>query len=557
MGANGIYGLSGSGLDIESMVKVGMMGKQNEYDKMAQKYTKNEWTKAEYLDVNSQLTTFNVSTLSQYKMSSSMNAKTVTSTDSTISVTANASAGVMTHTVKVDKLSSSAYLIGTKSMTRYDLNTGNAYTASQSESTSVKLADVIFKEKNGNDITFAGNDETVTYNSGDIAFEFTIGNGKDTKTIKYTYEELLDGNKTFSALTSAISNSGLNIKASYDSVQDRFSFFNSEGGADNGITLSFDDSTAGGRAAKAFFESMGLVQSRNGVLENDGATITFDGSGAENKFMGTDGQVTIDGISYKTTDNKVTVSGVTYDVTRATEGSSTSTVAVSQDVESIISKVKSFVEDYNKLLSSLYEKYDEKPNSDYKPLTQSQRDSMKDEQIEKWEKKAKAGLLYHDRTIGKIITEMRSAISSQIEGLDGKYSSAYSIGIGTKGIKGQLTLDEDKLRAALANDSDSVFNVFASMDTNDMTNSKTNGVAQRLGDICTSASKSIKTRAGSSSDITEDSDLNNLLRNLQTRMSNFKRMMNSFEDALYKKYDAMEAALAKLGSQLSFVTGGQ
>jgi len=34
MGVNGIYGLSGSGLDIESMVKVGMMGKQNEYDRM-------------------------------------------------------------------------------------------------------------------------------------------------------------------------------------------------------------------------------------------------------------------------------------------------------------------------------------------------------------------------------------------------------------------------------------------------------------------------------------------------------------------------------------------
>lgn len=28
MGVNGIYGLSGSGLDVESMVKVGMMSKK-------------------------------------------------------------------------------------------------------------------------------------------------------------------------------------------------------------------------------------------------------------------------------------------------------------------------------------------------------------------------------------------------------------------------------------------------------------------------------------------------------------------------------------------------
>ena len=29
MGVNGLYGLSGSGLDIESMVKAGMLSKQN------------------------------------------------------------------------------------------------------------------------------------------------------------------------------------------------------------------------------------------------------------------------------------------------------------------------------------------------------------------------------------------------------------------------------------------------------------------------------------------------------------------------------------------------
>ena len=77
MGVNGIYGLSGSGMDIESMVKVGMMSKQNEYDKMAQKFTKNEWMKADYIELNSKITTFNASTLSQYKMSNTMNAKSV------------------------------------------------------------------------------------------------------------------------------------------------------------------------------------------------------------------------------------------------------------------------------------------------------------------------------------------------------------------------------------------------------------------------------------------------------------------------------------------------
>ena len=550
MGVNGIYGLSGSGLDIESMVKVGMLGKQNEYDKMQQKYTKNEWTKAAYLELNSNITTFNLSTLSQYKMSTTMNAKSVTSTDTAIRATANANAAVMSHSVTVDSLSSNSYLIGTQSLTRNAI-----VTDANSKDSSIKLADVLFTTDPRENTT---NDPDFEYNADTVAFRFTIGDGTDSEKIEYTYGQLLgDSQKTFYNFVSDIKKLGLNVKASYDSSQDKFSFINSEGGAANGIQLTFGTydaessnyttDEADNRAMK-FFNDLGLTTAEDGK-------ITF--TTGENDFMGTNGSIVIDGVSYETTDNKITVGDITYEGT----AKASATVAVSQDVDGIVDKVKSFVEDYNKLLASLYEKYDEKSNSDYKPLTQSQKDSMKDEQIEKWETKAKAGLLYHDRTIGKIITDMRNAIVTKVEGVDNeKYNSAYTIGISTTGIKGQLTLDEDKLRRALADDPDSVYSVFASMDSTNSTtmkNSSTNGIAQRLGDIFVSAKSSIEQRAGSSSDILEDSDLNNLLRQLQTRMSNFKKMMSSFEDALYKKYDAMESTLARLGTQLNYVMGGQ
>ncbi len=180
---------------------------------------------------------------------------------------------------------------------------------------------------------------------------------------------------------------------------------------------------------------------------------------------------------------------------------------------------------------------------------------MKEEQITKWEEKAKKGLLYHDQTLGKIIMNMRSAVTDTVEGVDSKYNSVFSLGVSTTGIKGQLVLDEDKLRKALSEDSEAVYNVFAKLDSENLNDSAKSGVAQRLGDIFVSATKTIKDRAGSSSDITEDSDLNNLLRNLQTKMSNFKKLMSSFETALYKKYDAMESTLAKLGTQLNYVMG--
>ncbi len=630
MGVNGIYGLSGSGLDIESMVKVGMMSKQNEYDKMAQKYTKNEWTKNALIEINNQITTFNMSSLTDYKLSSKMNAKTATSSnEATVKATANATAGNMAHKVSVTNLSTNAYLLGTKSFTRYDLNTTNGTGTVNSDSTSIQIKDVLFSSLKVNNGTVSGYiakaeksaswlaDKNLKfgYDSNgsspnnqlklsDVAISFTINDGvtkNDAGTalkeieVSYTYAQLLGTEEgtspvTFNDLVSKINNGGLNVKASYDSINDKFSFYNSKGGEKNGINISIGGTTGwtGSRASLAaenFLNNMGLYQSKDGVLYNGDKRAEKNSNGnyenyilfnhassnvdnpstGENKFAGEYGKISIDGAEYKTEDNKITVGGVTYNFLNTTAANEAVTVTVGQDTDAIVDKVKSFVESYNKILSGLYEKYDEKKESGYNPLTQTQKDQMKDEQIEKWEEKAKKGLLYHDQTLSKIIGQMREAVSGTIEGVDSKYNSIYSLGISTVGIKGQLTLDETKLRNALAEDSESVYNVFAKLTTEDANGVKLSdsesysksGIAQRLGDIFTNATKLIRDRAGSSTDITEDSDLNNLLRELQTKMSNFKKLMTAFEDRLYKKYDAMEVTLSKLGSQLNFITGGQ
>ena len=38
-------------------------------------------------------------------------------------------------------------------------------------------------------------------------------------------------------------------------------------------------------------------------------------------------------------------------------------------------------------------------------------------------------------------------------------------------------------------------------------------------------------------------------------MSDFKKIMSSFESKLYKKYNAMEEAIARLSTQFSFFSG--
>lgn len=602
MGVNGIYGLSGSGLDIESLVKVGMMKTQKEYDKMAQKYTKNEWTKAAYIELNDSITTFNMSTLTQYKMSSNMNAKTAESSSSAVKVDANASAPIMSHKVEVESLSSAAYLISNNKLTRYGSN-----------SSSIALKDILFQK-----LKYDATTETVTnsttlppvgttasvlsqtpngYQTGSLSYKdkaisFYINDGTSTENggkgveISFTYEEIINGS-TLNDLASRINGKGLNIKANYDTVQDQFSLYNVKGGADNTIKISTGANSAAlsgltntyaGSVGLGLINGLGLTQIQNGDKTSKVVNLPSVSTPSSDEITGTNGKIIVDGMEYTTTDNKANVGGIIYTAMEKT--SQAVNVTVTQDVDAIVDKVKSFVEDYNKLLSSLYAKYDEKRESGYEPLTQSQKDAMKEEQITKWEEKAKKGLLYHDQTLGKIINEMRESINSPVDGIEGKYNSAYSIGISTLGSKGRLTLNEDKLRAALAEDSNAVYNIFAKLDDGEkvalknadgspmldsdgkqvyktVERSSYNGVAQRLGDIFTTAQKTIKSRAGSSSDITEDSDLNTLLRNLQTKMSDFKKMMSALEDALYKKYDKMEQLLASLGTQMNFLFSDQ
>mgnify|MGYP002621916892 CR=1 FL=1 len=815
MGVNGIYGLSGSGLDVESMVKVGMLSKQNEYDKMQQKYTKNEWKKSEFLSLYGELQTFNSSTLSQYKMSSNMNARGASSSDSTsVSATANATAAIMTHYVNVESLASNVYLIGTEmerendndklknqlqsilfggtltkssdgtisiggTATEYNatdtaiffsLNDGkngllassdeNAVTATASPDASTDSDDNEHKviitsiataatstgklssgynasstvystfDDNGIGNVFSNNSTstetafTYTFNDGktsaDISFSFkdlndTVGNfltnlnakfedagltlkaslttdngsggisitntaditsqskftisasesanskfttanssvnngyfanilffGNSsgisdssttfTKTfsgtnaggtidgqtvafdgnittvnnitytakanttgttitntgdqnIKITYGDLVNG-FTLNDFASKINSQNTNVRATYDSVQDRFSLYNKESGEENQINISLTSDTSKGAATNTekLFDSFGLQQSSNGALT--GSVLDFT-AGEETKRSGENGSVKIDGVRYDIDSNKTTVNGVSYNFVNETDGKNVA-VSVTQDTAAIVEKVKSFVSDYNALMTKLYKWYDEKPNSDYKPLTSTQKENMKEEQIEKWEEKAKAGLLYHDNTLGKIITELRSAVSEKVDGISGKYNTVFSVGVSTTGLKGQLTLDEDKLNAALAEDPDAVYNIFAKLDsgetqylrevngkqiwttnnsigtavlkdgvevTKKVERSSFNGVAQRLGDVFMNSMKSVKAVSGTTAGVTEDSELNNLMRELQTKMSNFQRMMKAFETQLYKKYDAMESSLALLGAQLNYVTG--
>lgn len=689
MSTSGIYGLSGSGIDVDSMVKMGMLTKQNEYDRLYKKEVKYEWRKEAYADLYSNLNTFNQSTLSTYKLSSTTMPMGTSSADSKVATaSANANASAMSHTVNVTELSSNAYLLTKDKIGRANTST--------SASSSIYLKDVLFTADEQKDIQNKMKADGFDSSQALISFTFADGTEADstTSTISFTYDEIFNSGQTLNDLSSKLNSAGANIKASYDSTNDAFSLYQKDGGSANQIILSVaqDGSTASANGKKlienlnlaavkqttdasgnitssleaiafnthtgtstiggsdttmetsvkmAATDKLSTLFKTNGSSSSaeftvNGKTITIDdvtsatvsnlidkinnaGAGvtaaldatgqlkltsddnatkitlgvassdttdaaangrslinglsfdSNNKLAadtygqtasGTSGKVTIDGKEYSTDTGKVSVGGVTYTLTA--KGSTT--VTVTNDTDKLVENVKKFVEDYNTMLDKLNSLYNEKQYSDYDVLTKSQENGMTADQISKWNEKAKSGLLYHDQTLGKIISNLREAIYTPVDSVDSQYNSMMAIGILSSTDRGHLQLDEDKLKTALANDPDCVYQIFASSgdvtttDADGTTSTTTDydkeGVMNRISDKLFSGLKEIKSYAGTSTETSDGSSLGTLILNLQTKMSNFKTMMDSYESALYKKYDAMETAIQQLSVSLGYITSG-
>ena len=545
-GAKGIYGLSGSGLDVESLVRVGMISEQKKYDRIYKKEVEAEWRKEAYANVYDKVNTFK-SRMSDFRLSATTKPMTTTSSHAdAVTATANANAGVMSHNVEVTQAAANAYLMTTAGQKISRMNTGAP--------TSVMLKDV----------AYAGGTRPVGMSDGDAALRFKISNGTGTAEVTFTAEEVFTKNLTLNDLAQRINNArfngadgkktALDIRANYDSVSDGFSLANSKTGDANKIGLSVDTASgAVGAATRNMLDNLKLGTVSNGTI---GAPMTLGLSGttASLEVAGTNATVKIDGRTYNNLqDNKLEVNGVTYTFKKATPVGTPATVNVAQDQDKLVENVKKFVEEYNTLLDDLVKQYGQKTNRDYGVLTKSQEEGMTKEQIEKWNAKAKEGLLFRDDQLRSLISDLRDAVINRVQSAPGRYSTMSSIGITAKDQTGHLKLDETKLKTAIAAEPDAVHRLISFDDeNNDYGNS---GVATRLYNKLTGRLKRMEAYSGVSANKSDTSELGKLIQNYEKQMSDFKKLMSSFESKLYKKYNAMEVAISRLSTQFNFFHG--
>ena len=340
-------------------------------------------------------------------------------------------------------------------------------------------------------------------------------------------EIVVDRTTTLSSLAASMEKAGIN--ASYDANQGRFYLSAKDTGVENAFKVETDDDTL----AKL---GLNLADGEAGKIDASDATLVYNG------------------VEYTQATNSFNINGLTMDVSSVGGEQSFS---VDTDVDGIYDKVKSFVKEYNTLISEMNKLYDASSSRGYEPLTSDEKDEMTDEDIKNWEDKIKGSLLRRDSTISTLLTSMRTTLNKSVEvtnsdGTTSRYAlSSFGIVTSDYTEKGQLHIQgnaddsdfaslDDKLKAAISDNPEALMKTLTT-----------------LGDeIYKNFQTSMKRIDGVRSSLTfyNDLEMDDDIKNYKKDVTSLQEKLQDEQDKYYKQFSSMETALAKLQSQQSYIS---
>ena len=347
----------------------------------------------------------------------------------------------------------------------------------------------------------------------------------------------LDKKSTISSMMSAVNKSAAGVTMTYSSLTNSFTLESKEFGGAGKVEVG--DTSLG--------RSLGLVDDNGTVGASEGQNAIFEINGQEVYLN--DNTYTLDGNTFTFNDN-MTI-GETY------------TVNIAKDSTTVKDALKKFVESYNKLIDDVYGYIGKSPAKDddgntYEPLTNAEKEEMSEDEITKWEEKAKQGVLYNDSTVSTIMSQMRSALYTNVTLDDGSKFGIYNLGIKTSSEwseHGKLQIDENAFDKAFENNEDAIIKLFTDSDTGMMKklNSvidgavKSSGAANTRGTLVRKAGKA-------DSSVTTDSTIYKEMVKMQDRLKELQDRYNTKEEYWWKVFTNMETAMADLNSQTSYIS---
>lgn len=353
------------------------------------------------------------------------------------------------------------------------------------------------------------------------------GTGKDTDPLTIS---AIEGTSFFSA--DSIKNDISGVVRDYASVADRTYDLNGSALACIGLADINVDSdgkvTVNGNADGTLPEGMALIKASDSKILLNGAEMTSSSS-------------------------TVSANGLNIELTGLTKTDEPITFSVSSDTDAVYKSIKNFLTEYNSLIKEMNELYTADSAKGYEPLTSEQKKDMSDDDIKLWEDKIKASLLRSDSSLGTIRNAMKSAMMTQVT-YNGKKYSLASFGISTsrdytEGGQYHIYGDSedsayadqtDKLKKALDEDPDTVVNVLS-------------GIFGNLRK--TMSDKMAGSKVSSTQTFYSDIKMKDDIKDYEKQIKQWETKLADMEDAYYRKFTAMETALAKLQSQQSSLSG--
>ena len=479
-----------SGLDTESIITELVKAQKTKSENVKKAQTKLEWKQDAWKELNSKIYKLFNGTLSNMRMEADYSKKTTDVSDSSVaSVVTSGTAMNVSQKLIVKSLASNAYI------------TSGAVAATDGSS---KLADL-----------------GVTEN-------IKVKVGSETKEIAVTEDMTVDN------FVSKLKEFGM--EASFDAKNQRFHIASKESGSANNIVFEDNSATA---ALK--------LTSTSGAAVNAATAAVISLNGAE----------------YTSNSNTFEVNGLTITALQVSEQDATTgeykatTLTTRQDTDGIYDMIKNFLKEYNALINEMDKLYNAESSKGYEPLTDDEKSELSDSEVDKWEKKIKDSILRRDSNLSTVSSAMKNIMLQGIS-VNGEQMYLSDFGVETLGyfsaeenernayhISGDaddsaVSSGENKLKAAIAADPDSVISFFSQL---------SNNLYKELNEQSRSV-EGIRTFGK----FYDDKKMQEEYNDYTTKIKEQEAKLTAMEDRWYSKFSAMETALAKLQSNQNAVS---
>lgn len=291
----------------------------------------------------------------------------------------------------------------------------------------------------------------------------------------------------------------------------------------------------------------------NGTAQLNGQVMNV--SGGATRIIGEDAKIFLNDAEFTSNVNTFEINGLTITANEVTDKEFT--ITTENDTDGIYDMVKNFFKEYNTLINEMDKLYNAESSKGYEPLTDEEKEAMSEKEIEKWEEKIKDSILRKDSTLSSVTDAMKSVMSMGVS-VGGKQMYLSDFGINTLGYftaadneKGAYHIDgdpddsstsgnADKLKTAIANNPDMIVDFFTAL---------SNKLYEKIGDMMK------KTEYSSSFTLYDDVSMKEEYNDYKKKIAQQEQKITDFEDRYYKKFSAMETALAKMSSKESAISG--